>query len=127
MEEQCRYIFSEGDLFQKDFSIVFRKNDKNIYLPIRNIKELYLFNNTTITTKLLELLGRQGITIHIFDFYGNYTGTFYPKETLLSGKLIVEQSLLASNYDKRVLISKSIVNGIALNISTVLYHYYKHN
>ena len=40
MEEQCRYIFSKGDLFQKDFSIDFRNNNKNVYIPIKNIKEL---------------------------------------------------------------------------------------
>lgn len=127
MEEQCRYIFSKGDLFQKDFSIVFNKNNQKIYIPINNIKELYVFNAATLTTKLLELFGRRNIVVHFFDYYGNYVGTFYPKEQLLSGKLIVEQSLMFSDYDKRLLISKNIVNGIAMNISVLLYHYYKHN
>ena len=36
-------IFFKGDLFQKDFSIVFNKNNQKIYIPINNIKELYGF------------------------------------------------------------------------------------
>lgn len=127
MEEQCRYIFSKGDLFQKDFSIDFKSINKNVYIPIKNIKELYVFNDTTITTKLLELFGKYGICLHIFDYYGNYTGTFYPREQFLSGKLIVEQCLTYNDYSKRVEISKNIVNGIAKNVAIVLYHYYKHN
>lgn len=43
MESQVRYIFSTGELFQKDFSIDFKTSEKHNYVPIKNIKELYLF------------------------------------------------------------------------------------
>ena len=54
MEDEVRYIFSNGDLFQKDLSIDFKKGKTHNYIPIKNIKELYLFNDCTITTKLLS-------------------------------------------------------------------------
>ena len=124
MEDQVRYIFSKGDLFQKDFSIDFKKDGKNIYIPVTNIKELYLFNDCTITTKLLHTLGKQGIIIHFYDYYDNYTGSFFPKEQLLSGNLTVKQALF---YEKnRLKIAKAIVQGIAINIHFILYHYYRH-
>lgn len=43
MESQVRYIFSTGELFQKDFSIDFKTSERHNYVPIKNIKELYLF------------------------------------------------------------------------------------
>lgn len=124
MENDVRYIFSKGDLERKDFSIVFKSNGKNNYIPIEMTKELYLFNDCTITTKLLTSLGKAGITLHCFDYYGNYTGTFYPKEQLISGNVCFKQ--VKYFEENRILIAKAIVNGIAQNIYTVLYHYYRH-
>lgn len=119
-----RYIFSTGDLFQKDFSIVFRKEGGNFYLPIKDTRELYCFNEITLSTKLLQILAKAGIVVHFFGYYENYIGTFYPKEQLLSGRLTVAQALA---YEKnRLKIAGPIVIGIARNIYFVLYHYYRH-
>lgn len=124
MENQSKYIFSKGDLEQKDFSIDFKSQKGHTYVPIKNTRELYLFQECTITTKLIELLGKNGIIIHFYDYYGNYTGTFYPKDQLYSGNIIVEQALLYKNDREKI--AKAIVNGIAQNIHFVLYHYYRH-
>lgn len=123
-EESCKYIFSKGELIQNDFSILFKANGKNNYLPVKNMKELYLFSDCTLTTKFLEMCSNNRITIHLFDYYGYYKGTFYPKITLLSGDLIVKQALVA--YYDREIIAKAIVQGIANNIYDVEYHYYRH-
>ena len=119
-----RYIFSTGDLFQKDFSITFRTDERNFYLPIKDTRELYCFNDVTLSTKLLQLFSKAGIVVHFFGYYENYIGTFYPKEHLLSGRLTVAQALA---YDRtRLKIAKPIVQGIAENIHFTLYHYYRH-
>ena len=36
-----KYITSMGDLKRKDDSLCFRKGNKNIYLPVENVKEIY--------------------------------------------------------------------------------------
>lgn len=124
MKNESRYIFSTGDLFQKDFSIVLKNEKGNSYIPIKDVKELFCFNDMTITTKLFTALSKANIVLHIFDYYGHYSGTFFPKRYLLSGKLTVNQAL---KYDKeKEVIAKAIVNGIAKNIHTLLYHYYRH-
>lgn len=124
MKYHTRYIFSEGELSRKDFSILFRNSKGNNYIPIRDTKELFCFNDVRISTKLLDLISRTGIIVHFFNYYGNYVGTFYPKEYLISGNLTVKQSLAFIN--KRDIIAKSIIEGIADNIHAVLYHYYRH-
>lgn len=124
MKEETRYIFSKGDLTRNDFSIRFKNEKGNNYLPIKDIKELYCFNEITISTKLLDLFGKAGIIIHFFNYYGNYSGTFYPREYLMSGDLTIKQ---ANAYlEKRNIIAKAIVNGIAENIYFIEYHYYRH-
>ena len=82
-----KYITSKGKLSRKDNSLCFRKNNKNIYLPIENIKEIYYMNEILINTKLLDYISSKNIVIHIFNYYGYYSGTFYPREQYKSGKL----------------------------------------
>ena len=124
MKSESKYIFSKGDLTREDFSIKYKNSNGNYYLPIEKIKELYCFNEVTISTKLLEILSKVGILVHFFNYYGNYVGTFYPKESLISGKLTVKQAEAFKN--NRLHIAKKIVAGIAKNIREVLYHYYRH-
>lgn len=124
MKEESKYIFSKGDLSREDFSIKFKNDKGNFYLPIQKIKELYLFNDVTLSTKLFEILSKAGITVHFYNYYNNYIGTFYPKDNLISGSLVVKQ---AQKYmEDRISIAKAFVQGIANNIHFCIYHYYRH-
>lgn len=119
-----KYITSIGELKRKDDSLCFRKNQKNIYLPVENIKEIYCLNEVSLNTKLLDFLSSKNIIIHFFNYYQGYSGTFYPKEKYINGKLLIRQ--VNAFNDNREIIAKAIVNGIGKNIYEVLYHYYKH-
>lgn len=124
MKEESKYIFSKGDLSRQDFSIKYKNEKGNFYLPIQKVKELYCFNDITLSTKLLEILARAGIIVNFFNYYGNYIGSFYPKETLVSGSLVVRQAIVYTTTREKI--AKSIVMGIANNIYHTLYHYYRH-
>jgi len=124
MQSESRYIFSKGDLSRKDYSIQFR-NEKGLnYLPITDTKELYCFNEITISSKMINLLANSGIILHMFDYYGHYTGSFYPKNQLVSGNLTVKQA--KAYLESRMLIARAMVKGIGKNIYSVMYHYYRH-
>ena len=43
-----RYIMSMGELTRKDNSLCFRKNGKNVYIPVENTKEIFCFNEVSI-------------------------------------------------------------------------------
>lgn len=119
-----KYITSIGELKRKDDSLCFRKNNKNIYLPVENIKEIYCLNEVSLNSKLLDFLSSKNIIVHFFNYYQGYSGTFYPKDKYMNGKLLVKQVKAFEN--EREIIAKAIVNGIGYNIYEVLYHYYKH-
>lgn len=120
-----RYITSMGELSRKDNSLCFRKNGKNVYIPIENTKEIYCLNEVSINTKLLDFLSSNNIVVHFFNYFEGYSGTFYPKNQYNSGKLLVKQ--VECYNTKRLEVAKAIVKGIGNNIREVLYHYYRHD
>lgn len=121
---KTKYISSMGELSRKDNSICFRKNGKNVYIPVENTTEIFCLNEVSLNSKLLDFLSKSNIVVHFFNYYGGYSGTFYPKEYLVSGKVTIKQVKLFE--EKREIIAKSIVNGIRENMIEVLMHYYKH-
>ncbi len=120
-----RYITSMGELTRKDNSLCFRKDGKNVYIPVENTKEIYCLNEVSINTKLLDFLSQNNIIVHFFNYYEGYSGTYYPKNKYNSGRLLVKQ--VHKFESNRLDIAKAIVKGIGINIKEVLYHYYKHN
>lgn len=121
---QTKYVFSMGELKRKDNSIDFVSENGSRHIPVESIKEIYCFNEVTVNTKFLDFAAKAGITIHFFNYYGHYSGTFYPRESLVSGSLTIKQS--KAYLENRMYIAKAIVQGIAGNIHELLYHYYRH-
>lgn len=74
--EHTRYIFSMGELSRKDNSIAFTNKTGTTYLPIEDTKELYCMNEVSLNTKFLAFISKVGITVHFFNYYGNYTGSY---------------------------------------------------
>lgn len=122
---KTRYISSMGALSRKDNSLCFRKAEKNVYIPIETVSEIYCLSEVSLNTKLLDFLAQNNVILHIFNYYGGYSGTFYPKNQYNSGRLLVKQVLAFE--EKRIYIAKQIVSGISENIYEILYHYYKHD
>lgn len=120
-----KYITSMGELSRKDNSICFRKNNKNVYIPVEDTKEIYCFSEVSLNTKLIDFISNNNIIMHFFNYYEGYSGTLYPRERYYSGRLLVNQ--VEAYRIKRMDIAKAIIEGIGINISEVLYHYYKHN
>lgn len=120
-----RYIMSQGELTRKDNSLCFRKNGKNVYIPIENTKEIYCLNEVSINTKLLDFLSLNHVVVHFFNYYEGYSGSYYPRDQYCSGKLLIKQVNTFQN--KRMKVARAIVHGIGENIYEVLYHYYKHD
>ena len=118
-------ITSMGELSRKDNSLYFKNDKRHSHIPVENIKEIYCFNEVSINSKLLDFLAQKNIIVHFFNYYGNYSGTFYPRKKYMSGKLLVKQ-VNKFNTD-RLTVARAIVKGIGINIYEVLYHYYKHD
>lgn len=113
------YIFSNGELKRKDNNICF--NDR--FLKIEMTDNIYLFGEVDLNTKCLNYLGQNKVAIHFFNSYGFYTGSFYPKETNISGNVLIKQVEFYQNIEKRLEIAKEIIKSASDNIFRNLRYY----
>lgn len=118
------YIYTQGNLIQKDKTLRFRSIEGDIRdIPINDIDEVYIMNEITITSKILELFSKYGIVVHFFNYYQYYIGSFYPKEQKLAGQLLVKQAEHYSDYSKRLVIAKEFIKSASFNIYRNLRYY----
>jgi CRISPR-associated protein Cas1 len=117
------YLLSEGILKRKENTIYFINEKGKKPLPINKIYSIYAYGQITFSSQVMSLFARNGIPVHFFNYYGYYNGTFYPRESLLSGDLIIKQSIFYIEKDKRLELAKLFVEGSAKNIQKVLSYY----
>lgn len=106
------YIFSNGRLKRKDNTIYFvnEKNEKKP-LPIEKIRNLHVFGEVDFNTKFLNYLSQHDICIHVYNYYGFYAGTYYPREKQVSGFLLIEQSRHYMENAKRMFLAISFLQS----------------
>lgn len=93
------------------------------YIPIEDVAELYVFGSLRANSALFNFLGQKGIPVHFFDYYENYTGSFMPRESLLSGKALLAQTSAYQNKKKRVELARKFIQGAAWNMVMNLNYY----
>ena len=98
------------------------ENERRI-IPIEKIYAIYCYGNVTIKSGALSYLMRHGIVVHFFNKYGFYEGSFYPREKLLSGDLLIKQVEHYLNNDKRMKMAREFVRGAIGNILVNLRYY----
>ncbi|MPW24511.1 type I-B CRISPR-associated endonuclease Cas1 [Alkalibaculum sp. M08DMB] len=118
------YIFKDGDLRRKDDNVIITTLDgdkKNLKSEVTD--EIYLFGEVSMNTKLLNFLSQQKIILHIFNYYGFYSGSFYPRESNISGYLLVKQVNKYSDNNSRLKIAQEILKAASHNIYRNLRYY----
>lgn len=118
------YIFKSGELHRKDntIQIIFDGNEKKS-IPIEDVDSLYIMGEDTLNTKFINFVASKGVVLHFFNYYGFYTGSFYPKEQLNSGMLLVKQVEYYSNKQQRIYLAKEILKAGSYGIYRNLRYY----
>lgn len=117
------YLFSDGELRRKDNTIFFENEKGRKYIPVENTDELYIFGEVDINKRFLEFVTQSKIIIHFFNYYGYYIGSYYPREHMNSGYMILKQAEYYLDYEKRVEIAKKFVKGASKNMLQVIRYY----
>ncbi|MEG6615207.1 type I-B CRISPR-associated endonuclease Cas1b [Peptococcaceae bacterium 1198_IL3148] len=117
------YIFNDGQLKRKGNTLYFETEENSKYLPVEDIGEILVFGEVTLNKKFLEFVSQKEIIIHYFSHYGYYMGSFYPREHLNSGFIILKQAENYLNAEKRIFLARQFVRGAARNIRQVLKYY----
>lgn len=128
------YLFNPGTLERKDNTLKFTpfeedgngemlKSGQPRYLPVEDIMEFYVFGSLRANSSLYNFLGQKGIAVHFFDYYENYTGSFMPRDSLLSGRMILAQTSAYQNKKKRIELARKFVEGASFNMTKNLRYY----
>jgi CRISPR-associated protein Cas1 len=117
------YIFSDGELKRKENTLYFETEEGKKYIPVENTSEIFIFGEVTINKRLLEFLTESEVILHFFNYYGYYVGSFYPREHMNSGYMILKQAEHYLDETKRVALARKFVNGGMENIKKVLTYY----
>lgn len=122
--KQSFYVYNSGDLKRKDNTLQFTSYEgEKRDIPIERISDIYVMSEMSFNTVFLNYISQYGIPIHFFNYYNFYTGSFYPKESLLAGQLLVKQVEHYNNYEKRLVIAKKFIEAAADNIYRNLRYY----
>jgi hypothetical protein len=62
------------------------------YLPVEGIRELHIFSEVNLNKRVLEFLSQNQIIVHFYNYYGYYTGSYYPREHFNSGYMLLKQA-----------------------------------
>lgn len=114
------YLVNEGKLSADEGVFRFDNSEGLARIPVENVKGFEIHSGCSITTGALRLAGKYNIVINVFGYYGNYMGTYWPKETYFSGDLTIKQSLFFSDEEKRIDLSRRLVEGAFENMLRLL-------
>jgi len=117
------YLTSNGKLMRKENTVYFVSKEKKFLLPINKIHTVYVYGKVSVTSGVLSYLAKNGITMHFFNKYGFFEGSFYPRETSISGEVIVRQAEHYLNSEKRLYLAKELLSGCFDNIIKNLQYY----
>lgn len=92
-------------------------------IPIEDVSELFLVGELSLNTKLLRFLAQKGIPVHVFNYHGFYSGSYYPRETNVSGHLLVKQVQHYTDADKRLFLAREIARGACHNLRRNILYY----
>jgi len=109
------YVLSNGRI-RRDQNTIFIDNEATGAkkpIPVEDVDCLYLFGEVDLNTKVLNFLTQKKIPLHVFNYYGYYAGTYYPREYLHSGYILVQQVEHYSDPDKRLAIARETVRASA--------------
>lgn len=118
------FVFSDGELKRKQNTLYFEtpEGDKK-YIPVEGTQELMIFGEVSVNKKFIEFASRNELILHFFNYYGYYVGSFYPREHLNSGHMILKQAELYLDEQRRIDIARSFVSGAVRNILKVVDYY----
>lgn len=117
------YIFTHGALKRKDDTLFFESGIEKKFIPVEQVKEIYIFGEIDINKRVLEFLTKKEIMLSFFNYYGYYIGSYYPREHYNSGYMILRQTEAYIDHERRLYLAKQFVTGAMKNCLKIMKYY----
>lgn len=92
-------------------------------IPVEDVDSLWVFGELDLNSRVLVFLSQHKVPVHFFNYYGFYAGSFYPREYLHAGYLVVRQVRHYSNRRLRLVIAREFIRAALHNIMRNLRYY----
>lgn len=92
-------------------------------IPVEDVDAIWAFRELDLNARVLNFLSQKKVPVHFFNYYGFYSGTFYPREYLQAGFLLVRQVRHYSNKRLRLSIAREFIHSALHNILRNLRYY----
>lgn len=117
------YIFNAGDLERHQNTLRFTTAEGKRFVPVETTSEIHAFGEVDLNTKLLNFLSQSHIPLHVYNYYGYWSGSYMPREQYVSGHLTLKQAEHYLDHDKRMALARTFVKGALANMERVLGYY----
>jgi CRISPR-associated protein Cas1 len=99
-----------------------RVGEKRV-IPVEDVDAVWVFSELDLNARVLNFLAQHKVPVHFFNYYGFYAGSFYPREYLHAGYLVVKQVRHYANRRLRLKIAREFVKAAMHNILRNLRYY----
>lgn len=120
-------MFNDGEFKRKDNTLFFESEQGRRFIPVEDVQEIHIFGEVSLNKRFLEFITQKEIILHFYNHYGYYVGTYYPREHLNSGYMIVRQVEHYLEQECRLKLARAFVQGAAANMQAVLVYYNNRN
>lgn len=111
--QRDHYTISNGRLKRKDNTLYFirAEDEKKQSLPVEQIRSIHVYGEVEFNTKLMNFFNQHEIMIHIYNYYGFYAGSYYPRKKNVSGFTVVNQSKHYLDGQKRIYLASRFIES----------------
>jgi CRISPR-associated protein Cas1 len=92
-------------------------------IPVEDVDAIWAFGELALNARVLVFLSQNKVPVHFFNYYGFYAGTFYPRDYLQAGYLLVKQVRHYTNKRLRLKIAREFIQSALHNITRNLRYY----
>lgn len=118
------YVISSGTIKRKDNTIYyFNLDGEKKALPIEQIDDIHIYGEVDLNTKLINYISKYGVMLHFYNYYGYYSGTYYPRKKNVSGFSLVCQSACYLDNSERMYLAKAFIQSAAHHILRNMRYY----
>ncbi|SHK10210.1 CRISP-associated protein Cas1 [Hathewaya proteolytica DSM 3090] len=118
------YIMSNGRIKRKDNTVYYEDMDGNKRsLPIEQVDDIHVYGEVDLNTKMLNYISQYGVMLHFYNYYGFYSGTYYPRKKNISGYTVVCQAACYLDDIERLKIAIAFIDSAAHHILRNMRYY----
>ena len=116
------YILNNGRLRRKDNTFLYERyseqgdvENKKV-IPVETVDSFFCYGENDFNSKFFNFLSEKGIVLHLFNYYGYYSGSYYPREKLVAGEVLLRQTAAYLSEEDRMLFAYNFIESAHFHI-----------